>query len=63
MRECEIVNERLYTSVNERLCVSVRLCAQTWLGRHPAKKEITRSSGGHCTTPFFFAKIMIFLGF
>ncbi len=45
---------------------SGRLCARSWLARHPAKIEITGSSGGseHYTKIFFFfAKIMIFLDF
>jgi hypothetical protein len=44
----------------------VRLCARSWLARHPATIEITRSSGGSSPHPkifFFFAKIMIFLDF
>jgi hypothetical protein len=34
------------------------LCVRSWLGRHPAKIEITRSSGGssHHTKSFFFYK-------
>ncbi len=41
------------------------LCARSWLARHPAKIEITGSSGGssHHTKIFFFSKIMIFLDF
>jgi len=42
-----------------------RLCAQSWLRRHPAKMQITGSS--RVIAPhqefFFFAKIMIFLDF
>ncbi len=39
------------------------LCVSSWLTRHPAKIEITRSSGGssHHTKSFFCTKIMIFL--
>jgi hypothetical protein len=38
------------------------LCARSWLARHPAKTEITGSSGGSSHHTFsFFAKIMIFL--
>ena len=35
-----------------------RLCARSWLARHPAKIEITGSSGGssHHTKIFFFCK-------
>jgi hypothetical protein len=42
-----------------------RLCARSWLARHPVKTEITGSSGGssHHTKFFFFSKIMIFLDF
>ena len=38
--------------------LNVGLCVRSWLARHPAKIEITRSSGGHRTTPrvFFFYK-------
>lgn len=42
------------------------LCARSWFARHPAKIEITGSSGGsshHAKIFFFFAKIMIFLDF
>ncbi len=42
----------------------VRLEDMSWLGRHPAKIEITRSSGGDITPNFFFfTKIMIFLDY
>jgi hypothetical protein len=36
----------------------IRLCARSWLGRHPAKIEITGSSWGssHQTKIFFFVQ-------
>ncbi len=38
-----------------------RLCARSWLARHPPKIEINRSSGGsHHSKSFFFFKISIF---
>jgi hypothetical protein len=44
----------------------LRLCARSWLARHPAKIEITRSSGGsshHTKNIFLFYKNLDFSRF
>ncbi len=42
-----------------------RLCARSWLSRHPQKIEITRSSGGssHHSKSFFFSKSRFLINF